>query len=250
MAKTIKIHQPSGFITELSLPQSSSTDAPDRDSAIRYNDGSIEYWNGTAWVAIDSGAAAETIITTTGTLNNVAIATSFARFTGSSSVVLTGVDATGLKGKQLVIRNETGQPLTVKHNSTSSDAANRFYIAGEIDLPIADDGTAVFYYSDDLDLWLLSQVFGNSFSPQYIGDTGQVVTTVGDGTTTTTETVEIEAVRQDITEDQDSDDLNTLYPDAVLLQKVYCPNLTNGAGVYVLIDDINRVWAFYNITAV
>src|SRR5690606_29188473 len=115
--------------------------------------------------------------------------------------------------------NETGQPLTIKHNSTSSDAANRFYIAGEVDLPIADDGTAVFYYSDDLDLWLLSQVFGNSFSPQYIGDTGQVVTTVGDGTTTTTETVEIEAVRQDITEDQDSDDLNTLYPDAVLLQK-------------------------------
>jgi len=195
----------------------------------------------------------ETIITSTGTINNLVAYTGFIRFTGSGSVVLTGKDSTPNQAEQginLLIRNETGQALTIKHLSTSSDNANQFYILGEVDLPIADKGTAEFYYSNTLQLWILTNAFGNSFSPQYIDDANKVVTLVGDGTTKTQDVIEIEIVRDDITTDQTSADLNTLYPDAALLQKIFCPNLVNGGGFYTLIDAANKVWAFTNITSV
>lgn len=193
----------------------------------------------------------ETIVTTTGTINNLVAQTGFLRFTGSSSVVLTGKDSAlnqANQGITLAIRNETGSSLVISHLSASSSDANRFYIPGEVDLTLADNGMCVFYYSNTLLLWVLSETFGNGYSPQYVGQTNKVVTSVGDGTTNTLDTVEIQVVNTTISSAQTAAQLNTLYPNAVTLFTVVCPNITGGGIAYICYDGVNHLWCQYSIT--
>src|SRR5690606_18658028 len=102
------------------------------------------------------GVSRETVIPTLGTLNNLDIPTGFARFTGQGQVILTGVIIGDLEGKDLTIRNETGQELTIIHNSPSSDANNTFWInAAGSNLPLGDNSAARFKYSKSDQRWQL-----------------------------------------------------------------------------------------------
>ena len=79
--------------------------------------------------AISGLAQTPTLLTTTGTINNQALATAFLVYSGTTAVTLTGLDSTGITdGQEIIILNNdtTSRSFTISHQSTSSTAANRF----------------------------------------------------------------------------------------------------------------------------
>lgn len=105
----------------------------------------------------------ETLIRSAGVFNDMVADSEFLRFNGNGKVIFTGKDTKSVNGlaTNLFIRNETGEDLVVKHDSTASLSGNRMYITGGKDLLIPDKGMATFRHSKELGVWALSGVLGN-----------------------------------------------------------------------------------------
>ena len=187
----------------------------------------------------------ETITADIGTLNNVDIPTGFARFTGAGQVILTGVVIGELEGKNLTIRNETGQEMAIIHNSPSSSPENTFWINVQgADLPLGNNNAARFQYSFSEKKWQLVEVWGNGYSPHMIGDGERNVVANSDGTTEAREVFVFEINRDDITTFPDAAFLNTEYPGALEGFRVYCKNIIGGGAVFRMHDQVSGVWAY------
>lgn len=67
----------------------------------------------------------------------------------SAAVDVTGIATSGQQGRYLVLRNAsaTGSTITLKHDSASSVAGNRFYLPGAADFSLPFLQAIAFYYS-------------------------------------------------------------------------------------------------------
>lgn len=94
------------------------------------------------------------IVTGTGTINNLALAsstTSLLTFTGAGTVNLTGIVAPSNE-RMLYLSNRTGNVLTLKQQTTSS-VANQFDLRSSTDLLINNRGGATIVYDRNLTFW-------------------------------------------------------------------------------------------------
>jgi len=73
----------------------------------------------------------------------------------SASFTVTGI-AGGVDGRAIILFNPTGQAMTIKHNSTSSSAANRIQTATATDITITGTSFLYFYYSSTDSRWNLA----------------------------------------------------------------------------------------------
>lgn len=193
----------------------------------------------------------ETIISSVGTINNLVAFTDFIKFTGAGSLVLTGKDSTNTSGSPLILRNETGENMTLIHLSSSSSTHNQFYISDNLSsgqsVPLPNEISVLFYYSIQKGCWVMDN---HNFFPLLIGKNNQVVLSVGDGTINYIDTVEIGIINVSITTTQTAAQLNTLYPNVPALFTVNCPNITGGGLAYVCYDAANKLWMSYPLTLV
>lgn len=93
--------------------------------------------------------------------NMAAPTTSFAVVTAPTAVFSLGgiVSGVGENGKTLVIFNYSGFTLTIKHENTSSTAANRIVCPGEVDLTVASfSSVELRYYGAGTNRWLVTAI--------------------------------------------------------------------------------------------
>ena len=95
-----------------------------------------------------------------GTNNNVAIdSMSFYQITAPTAVfTITGL-TNGVNGRLLTLFNRTNYTMTLKHQNTSSTAANRINTGGS-DVTVAANGVVSLYYSTNLSNWILTSSQG------------------------------------------------------------------------------------------
>jgi|LakMenEpi12Oct12_1017442.scaffolds.fasta_scaffold01614_1 hypothetical protein len=87
------------------------------------------------------------------TINALSSDTSYVKFTGSTATTLNGITA-GRDGQILMLWNNTGQNMTVTHESASASAANRIVTATGSNFVTTGNGSAFFIYDAGLSRWM------------------------------------------------------------------------------------------------
>jgi hypothetical protein len=113
--------------------------------------------------------------------NNYALDSAYLYWLPSASINLTGAVVQSALSNILFFYNASStNTVTVKHQSTSSSAANRFICPGAVDLAIGPTGWLIAFYDLGLSRWVVQQSSGSSVSGT--GTTNHV--TYWTGTTT------------------------------------------------------------------
>lgn len=183
----------------------------------------------------------ETIVTTTGILNNQATPSGTIRFTGAAAVSLSGLDG-GKDGKDMLLINATAFDLTLMHQNAGSLDGNRLIIQGSDNVYIRPGGACRLRYSSSQSAWQMSDLWGSEYFPTLKGTTTRTMVVTPGGYAQAEENVELNTILLNQTLDMSKADLNTAYPNHVRGQRILCPNLTNGGKVYEKIDDSTHDW--------
>lgn len=144
----------------------------------------LQEWQSSAGALLSGvGPTGAKILTRTssassGTINNLAVTTGHLAFTSSSATVLTGVVAQ-TSGARVLIHNAPSSGvstaiLTIKNESTSSTAANRFSPPGGVDYVLQPNDSVWAEYSGTTSRWLIDPI-GASASASQNGIVNQAV---------------------------------------------------------------------------
>jgi hypothetical protein len=126
----------------------------------------------------------------TASIAQLSSATSFRKLTGSTATTIHGI-AAGVDGQIITIHNGSSAVATIKHNSGTATAADRFKLAGGLDTTIAVDSSAEFIYDSNQSFWVVKSgaggsgggalvVTGSRASPQNITAAGGIAFTGSD----------------------------------------------------------------------
>jgi len=74
--------------------------------------------------------------------------------------------------KQIWVINNSGSPITIKHEAAAASSQRRIKVAGGVDIEMSDGQAFIFIYEEVQDRWFFSgQQAGNLFTPQTFGST-------------------------------------------------------------------------------
>ena len=113
------------------------------------------YFPGQVSGAIRHNEAAVTL--SIGANNNLALPTNASLLylnALGSSFSITGI-AAGTSGRSFIIQNQSGQTMTLAHDSASSTAANRLFTQSKADVVVSDKQTATLVYVLNMGRWVV-----------------------------------------------------------------------------------------------
>lgn len=133
----------------------------------------LQEWQSSTGSALSSVASngafgvLKTAISSSGTMNNLAIATGHISFTSSSASTITGLVAKP-QGTIVLLENATGFTgiVTLQHGSTGSISANRFNLPGATDYVLQPLDTVQVKYNGSTNNWDVLQPGGSASSTQ------------------------------------------------------------------------------------
>jgi hypothetical protein len=188
----------------------------------------------------------ETVISTTGILNDLVPATGTLRFTGGAAVSISGMSS-GVDGKTMLIVNATAYDLTLMHENAGSVAGNRLIIQGSDNVYIRPGGAARFRYSASKTAWQMTDLWGSEYFPTMKGVGTRVVEVDPNGYAQPQESVEYKTWLMNQSTALTKAELNSQFPNHTRGLIVVCPL----AGVeYEKLEDTNGDWISRTITNV
>lgn len=190
----------------------------------------------------------ETVVSTGGTLNDLATSTNLLRFTNQATPVIISGLANPYDGKEVTLENNSLQEINILHQSISSTAINRLKNNNNQDLKISVNGAARYKYSQSLTAWVLINLWGSDYLPTMVGVNRRAVAVTPEGYVSSDEIVELKTWLDGQTTALTSSQLNTLYPTYKKGQEVICQNITTGPIKYEKVDDSTNEWLARSVT--
>jgi hypothetical protein len=191
----------------------------------------------------------ETILSTTGVINDIYTSTGTIRFTGTAAVSVSGVSG-GADGRDVLFINETAFDLTLMHQNAGSAAGNRLIIQGSDNVYIRPGGAARFRYSASESAWQMTDLWGSEYFPTLKGATTRTMQVTPTGYAQAEENIDLDVIDLAQTAALTKTDLNTKYPNHLAGQFVWCPNISTGGKGYKKVDGSNNEWVSFDTVLV
>ena len=169
-------------------------------------------------------------------------------FSFTNAIAITGIDHSNLaEGTRILIRNNSEGLLFLNHLSIQSQAANRLYIVGEIDLSLRPDSYAELRVCKLRNRVELVNVYGTDYFPTMVnsGTVNRIMAFTPDGYATFEEVGEFLIVDDVTTADMNLATISTKYPIAEKFYKgltVWQVNRIGGPAIYYKAGDGDLVW--------